>query len=139
MLGFTLLKDSTFYKENKSTPDGAYVNGRWVEGETIYTYDPIEGIREPYSKAESSSSLPEGVKSSESFKLYTESELYTHNDLEGTARVADIIYFQNPEIVSTAHPFVVWDKEAWDANDGFELLTGDYGYYILIRQDKLPS
>ena len=139
MFGFELLEDEAYWRQDTVYTDGNFIGGVWVSGEATTTYEELQGISEPYTKGESSVILPEGVRNSESFFLYTEEDLFVHNDLDGTARTADIVYLQDPEVVSTAKPYVVFDKEAWRKNTGFTLLSEDYGLYLLIRQDKLPT
>lgn len=137
-MSFTLLKDKDVYLES-IVESGSYVSGKWVEDDPEVSYEAFKGLPEPYTKAETSIVLPEGVKNSESFLLYTSKELYTHNDLDGIARTASIVYLDNPEEDDTAKPYVVFDAEYWDANEGFSLLTDQDYYYVLVRQDKLSS
>ena len=138
MQGFTLLQDDTIYLENK-TEVGSYIGGKWIEGSPEITYTEVDAIYEPYTKSLVSYVLPEGVKSSDSQVIFSEYNLKVHNDLGVNSRVADIVYFEDPETNTHACPYIVFDKDVWKANKGFTLLSEDYSYYIAIRQDKLPT
>lgn len=137
-MGFELLKDDTVYLETR-VETGSYVSGTWVEGDDEITYTAFDGLSEPNNKAISSFVLPTGVKNSETMFLYTSEDLYTHSDIGDSARVASIVYLENPETNTSALPYVVFDKEPWGNNAGYQLFdTNDY-LYILIRQDKLTT
>lgn len=133
-----LLKQHTLWKENKSTPQGAYVDGVWEEGEATYSYTTFEGFAEPYVRASESDVISQGVLSTEMFRIYTSTDLKTHNDLKGTARNADVIYIDDPAL-ETSKGFVIFDKESWRTNSGMTLITEDYGYYIAVRQEKFQE
>ena len=139
MFGFELLEDDSFWRRDIVYTDGNFIGGVWNEGTPTVTYEELQGITEPYADGETSLVLPEGVYNSESSLLYTDEVLYVHSDLDGSARTADLIYLEDPETNTSAKPYVVFDKEAWKTNTGFTLLSEDYGVYLLVRQDKLPS
>lgn len=135
MQGFTLLQDDTIYLQNK-VEEGSYIGGKWVAGNGAITYTEVSAIFEPYTKSIVSYVLPEGVSSSDSQVIFSEYDFKVHNDRVGSARVADVVYLNDP---TSTDPYVVFDKAVWKSNKGFTLLTADYYYYIAIRQDKLPT
>ena len=69
---------------------GTYVNGRWVEG--VETEIGIQASQQPATASEQQT-LPEGRRKGETFKYYTDTELYAatqaDNDIE--AKSGDII------------------------------------------------
>ena len=137
MSNFQLLVDDVAYlkTETQGTPN-TFVKGILVEGTKTISYVPFECIPEPYSKGETSLVLPSGVSSRDAYILFTSKSLKTHDDLKGTATVADIVYLENPEDDQYAHPYVVFDHAPWKKNGGFQLLGG-HGEYLIIRQEKV--
>lgn len=134
---FRLLTTVPMWKQIIEYPDGDYVDGVWVEGTPIVTYEEIQGRRQPYPRAESNMVLPSGVRSSDTQRLWTEQDLVVDNDLQGTSTVADVIYFEDPRVNPVAHGYVVYDREDWDLQGSFKLINKDFNKYVCIRQEKL--
>lgn len=135
---FKLLSTVTMWK--KVVIDTGYFEyGLWIEGEPDITYEEIQGRRQPYPRAESNMNLPSGVTSKDTQRLWTEEELVVDNDLKGTSTIADVIYFEDPEVNPDAWGYVVYDKEDWDLQGDFKLIKNDFNKFVCIRQEKLEN
>lgn len=133
---FQLLEEDILYKQVISTTGGDYDNGVWVAGDEIISYDPIEGIVEPYLRSEQSEVLPEGVSNTDTIILFSPDILKTHQSLRGSSQLADIILLEDPVVNPEAPSYTVWDRMVWNRNKGFALIE-DYEEYILIREDRV--
>ena len=135
-MAFQLLQEDTLYKQIITTSGGSYINGVWIKGTEAVSYEPIEGITEPYLKSEQSSYLPEGVSNTDSLILFSPDTLKTHQSLPNNSNLADVVFIEDPDTYPDAFPYVVWDKMVWKNNQGFALID-DYEEYILIREDRV--
>lgn len=135
---FKLLTTVPMWKKVVEEGDGDFVDGVWVEdSEPNVTYFPVQGRRQPYPRAEANMNLPSGVTSKDTQRLWTEEDLVVDNDLSGKATIADVIYFEDPEVNPSASGYVVYDREDWDLQGNFKLIKKDFNKYVCIRQEKL--
>lgn len=134
----TLIQEDILYKKViTQTSSGSYVNGIWISGESVVTYEEVEGITEPYVKSEQSVVLPEGVSNTDALILFSpDSTLKTYQSLVGSNQLADVLTLEDPLVNPNTSAYVVWDRMPWKKNSGFTLIE-DFGEYILIREDRI--
>lgn len=137
MFGFSFIGSRSFWLETKTNTGGQFVDGKWVDGIIEYTYTEYQCMREPYPRGNASEVLPAGVKSSDTYIISTFQDLKVHEDSTGIAHNADVIYFSDPQTDSTAQAYIVFDKEEWEDNTGFQLISSGHGRYICIRREKV--
>lgn len=137
---FKLLTTVEMWKRVINYGTGDYIDGVWVEdtSQTI-TYEPIQGRRQPYPRAETNMVLPSGVRSTDTQRLWTEQDLVVDNDLKGTSTIADVIYFEDPTLNPNTHGYVVYEREDWDLQGAFKLINKNFNKYVCIRQEKLEN
>ena len=102
----------------KRPSTGNYVNGRWVEGS--YTNSTITASIQPLNGKEMQS-LPEARRLSESFKMYTETQIRTVEEA-GSDQNADRVIFDGNE-------YEVHQVKPWQNNSNF-FIVNHYKYLI---------
>lgn len=92
-----------------TTTTGQYVNGRWVPGTTGTTQEPDFTIRTSVQPARGKELevLPEGLRTSEVYKIYPEIELRAVD--QHSQEEADIVVYNGNE-------YKVQHLEAWQNN-----------------------
>lgn len=131
-----LMATPQVFRENKTDVGGAFIDGVWTEGTIILSYTSIDGFVEPYVRSASSDVLPSGYKSSESLYLYTNTPIILHNDLPENQAMGDTIYIEDPTLNPSAVAYLAYDKEPWQTNANFTLITQNYDKVILVRKEK---
>lgn len=132
---FTLLQNDTLYKEVITSTGGGYNSGVWYPGTESKSYEQFSGIVEPYMKEEESQLLPAGVSNESVAILFTSEKLKTNQSLPDDSSVADTIFIEDPETITTAQPYKVWSAQNWTKNQGFQLVEGFYEY-LIIRENR---
>lgn len=129
-MGFSLIGEDTLYKKVE-TPTGVWNNGVYVASEASIEYVEVAGLRDPYSKGETSFNLPEGVGDSSAYLFYSDVDLKVHKSLPEGSNLADILYFESPDDNSDTTAYAVYDKMDWSINKGFSLIEQSYEYLIV--------
>lgn len=134
---YIILVDRTLYKlVETSTSDGNWEDGVYFEGSfPVITYTPFKGEFEPLSTGESRFVLPEGINSEDAVIVFSDVELELAINNNGVVSGGDSIFLQDPVIFPNAIEYVVFNKEDWLTNTGFELLDVDSYDYICIRRE----
>lgn len=93
------------------------------------------GVTEPYKSGETSLILPSGITSEASLLVYSEHDLKTFNNLKGNTSNADLVTFIDPVANPDAMKYMIMDKEVWDANASFALLS-THQVYLAVRVEQ---
>lgn len=133
---YTLIGEKTLYKQVVTKLPDYLDNGIIKPGEETISYTTFNGWTEAMD-GEESKVLANGNSNIDSQWLFTTEHLNTYKDYDTDTSKASVIYLTDPEQGrKKAIPYVVFDRQDWDVEDGFELLTSAFDY-IIIRQDKL--
>jgi len=133
-LGFTLLDDDQLFKET-TVVLGQWINRQYVES-PVSSIDSFDGIWEPFNEGESSLNLPTGISSTDAITLFTNDVLRVANDIAGNVSDRQIIFLEDPAVITTTIPYVVMDKAFWKGNSAFSFVS-EYTEYLCIREEKI--
>lgn len=133
---FRLLGTVPFWKRVITASTGDFDNGVWVEGTTTVEYEEYECRWQPYNRGETEKVLPSGVKGRDIINLWTIEELAVADDLENLQTPPDIIYLENPNTNPNAVAYSVEDKEDWNRQGSFRLISSDFNVYTCRRVPK---
>ena len=132
---YELLTSRTLYRKIETvTEDSAWVDGVYYPTtSTTVTYEEFLGDFEPVGSGERKTVTPAGFNSEESIWVFSQVELNTTRNLNDNIVEGDVIYLQDPTTVPDTPAYIVFNKETWLTNDGFELLDTDTYDYVGIR------
>ena len=136
MSSFTLMNGQSIWVERVTWGSGWWSDGVYHTGEEVITYEVLtDNFVEPMDGEEVQASAA-GYSTSDVRLLLTDHVLNTYRENQDNAAHADKIHLRDPESGKKSTPWVVWDTESWDADDGFTMLTSGNNY-ILVREDRL--
>lgn len=127
---FTLIQDSDMWVISKTV---SLIN--YVLTESAPVIVKKSGVTEPYNSGETSLILPSGITSEASLLVYSEHDLKTFNNLKGNTSNADLVTFIDPVANPDAMKYMIMDKEVWDANASFALLS-THQVYLAVRVEQ---